>query len=662
MSHHPTAAELLDRHAGIELLSLDFFDTLVTRAVAQPTHVFAEMEARLLASHGRRWSGLAWQRVRAEQRAREVAAEDDVFRDVTHDEIMEQLQSAMGLTDAEREVVGALECQTECALARAVPFGRDLLEEARNRAIPVVVVSDNYMPAHQLLAMAHAAGLDSLEIDHIFVSSEHSGLKHNGCLFRDLLDAISISPRRILHVGDDRIADVEQPGRLGIATHRDARLRVSHRHMENTSPAVLPLSRVEAWLRDEMYDTGWDTVRALGAGPIALLVAAQIGDVLSVMRTKKVDGVYFASRDGWLAHQVWQRCPDVHGGVHGAYLSFSRSVFGRASITVVDERTARRFIDDHERLTVGELEARFDCRIEMTGDRGAPMTADAARALLIANSVAVVDASRALRARVVGYLDSIGLLRPGHHVVVDLGWTGASVADLADIVREESNGAATVEGRFLGLYWEATAHRTRLAMSAVAMDDIGPLADNVRLLGVIQYFETLMSAPHGSVVDFRGAEAGFAPMHAGNEVEERQYRELLSGVAEAAIASASAIVSGTHGSGVSLADLDRAGAWATMMQAAHTPRGDELSVMSLLRHVASVDHRDAGAPIVAAAPPRSSTLPFEWHGEIYDRTIRRHWLQGSVRAWRRDPKSRMFADQMLATWPLLQERWIEVPE
>ena len=87
-----------------------------------------------------------------------------------------------------------------------------------------------------------------------------------------------------------------------MATHRDARLRVTHRHMENTSPAVLPLSRIEAGLRDEMLGTGWDTVRAMGAGPIAVLVAAQIADVLGVSSSSVERDWRFARR--WLAARL----------------------------------------------------------------------------------------------------------------------------------------------------------------------------------------------------------------------------------------------------------------------------------------------------------------------------------------------------------------------
>ncbi|MEY3506658.1 MAG: hypothetical protein RI898_1412, partial [Actinomycetota bacterium] len=61
--------------------------------------------------------------------------------------------------------------------------------------------------------------------------------------------------------------------------------------------------------------------------------------------------------------------------------------------------------------------------------------------------------------------------------MVDLGWTGSSLADLADIVREETNGASVVEGRLTGLYWDASANRTRIALNGFAMDEFHSVDD-----------------------------------------------------------------------------------------------------------------------------------------------------------------------------------------
>jgi hypothetical protein len=491
------------------------------------------------------------------------------------------------------------------------------------------------------------------------VSCEHGGLKHNGRLWREVLEITGVTPRKILHVGDDVAADVTQPSRLGIATYCDPRMRVTHRNMENTSPDVLPLSRIEATLRDETYVSGWDSAHSIGACALAVLVAAQIRDVRTVLSQREVAGVYFAARDGWLAHQVWSQTSAAITDTPGHYLAFSRSVFGRANLTVVDDAVALRFVDQHEQLTIRQLGERFGCTMVSTYASDDVVDSDTAREIVLQNEQHILDASGKLRERVLGYLDTVGMLSPGHHVVVDAGWTGATVADLAELVSRTTQGRATIEGRFLGLYWDATTHRTRLAMHGLAMDDLGALDDNVRLLGVIRLWETLMTAPHGSLIDFADTHGGFAPVFAHTATEVSQHDEIVGRMCAAALESAISMVNGTHRSGVVLDDITGGAAWAAMMQVGHTPRRDELAVLSRLRHVASVDHTDDGTSIIAQAPRRSSTLPRERFGEIYDSTIKRHWMQGSLRVWARQRDATQFVQEMYGIWPFMSERWVE---
>ncbi|MEY3806746.1 MAG: hypothetical protein RIR69_1558 [Actinomycetota bacterium] len=657
-----SATELLNKHPHIELVTFDFFDTLITRTVSQPTHVFAEVEHQLVSSFGERWKGFSYKRVRAEQRARAVAAQDDSYRDVTFDEILNVLSTDMDLSVAEIELAAQHEMATEIALVKAVPFGRDVLDEVQRRGMAVMIVSDNYMPARHLVNMAHAAGLTNIEVSHVMVSCEHGGMKHNGRLWREVLEYSGVPAKKILHIGDDRNADVEQPSRLGIATYRDPRMRASHRFPENTHPSVLPLSRLEAWLRDDMYASEWETSRALGAGPIALLVASQIADVCDVIGERDVRGVYFAARDGWLAHQVWDNTLSASISIPAHYLAFSRSIFGRASIAEVNDHVLDRFVGQNEQLTPRQLGNRFGCELDAPDGVDVVLQADQLRELLVVNERVVVEASRALRGRVIGYLRSIGITSPGHHVVVDLGWTGATLADLSDIVREASNGEATVEGRFLGLYWDATPHRTRLAMRGYAVDDLDATENNLRLLGVIRFFETLMTAPHGSVTDFADADGNFTPLFARSDIETAQYSAVIGMVGEAAIESASAIVRGDHPASVTLDELTREVAWATMMQVGQTPRKDEVAFMSRLRHVASVDHQDDGIPLIARAPRSSSTLPYSRTQVLFRDLMNQYWPQGTIRAWEREKKTSVLADNIMRYWPIMKHRWIEVDE
>ena len=170
-----TAEQVLDEHSQASVLSVDFFDTLITRSVAQPTHVFAVMEQNLISSHGESWRGFAVARVEAEQRARQVAEQVDDQRDVSLDEIVYQLTQQLVLSRSDSDMVMALERETELQLVQAVPFGIEITELARRRGMRVVVVSDNYMPATHLLQMAHRAGYSWITRADISLAANTAG-------------------------------------------------------------------------------------------------------------------------------------------------------------------------------------------------------------------------------------------------------------------------------------------------------------------------------------------------------------------------------------------------------------------------------------------------------------------------------------------------------
>jgi hypothetical protein len=104
-----TPEELLDAHPGVRVLTVDLFDTLVTRSVAQPTHVFALMERELTEREGARWHGFAAARVLAERRARHVMAAVSEHADVSVHDVMRELACDRGLSPSGRKMLVQLE-------------------------------------------------------------------------------------------------------------------------------------------------------------------------------------------------------------------------------------------------------------------------------------------------------------------------------------------------------------------------------------------------------------------------------------------------------------------------------------------------------------------------------------------------------------------------
>ena len=652
-----SAEQVLDEHPQASVLSIDFFDTLITRSVAQPTHVFAVMERDLIAARGDFWRGFAVARVEAEQRARHNAASENEYRDVTFDEIGLQLAIGLALNLPDRDMVMALERETELMLVEAVPFGAAITQVARSRGMKVVIVSDNYMPATHLLQMAHRAGYSWMTETDIFVSCEHGGMKHNGILWPVVLSALNVPAGSVLHVGDDARADGEVPTSLGIATYVRDTMRTSHRDMINTTPTVLPLSRIEAQYRNAMDDTHWDVAEVVGGGLVAMIVAAQVIDAHFVVGHRSVAGVHFAARDGYLAHQVWNTLRSRGWELPEAtYTAFSRSVVWRACLSELTRDNVGRFVGDDEVLTVSRLERRVGCALDSQLDGDAPIDAATARDIVLKNTEAVLSACKSLRARLLKYLQSHEVLMAGHHIVVDLGWTGSTIADLAELVASESGDLAVLEGRLTGLYWDATPQRMRIAMHGFAMDEFGSTDDNVRLLGVIKLLEALVTAPHGSVVDY---EEDGTPVFVETAPELRAYEAVMRQVGDAAVRGALAILDGTHPSGITAADITKETVWAAIMQVGHSPRADEIELLSHVNHVTSIDHEGEGRPLIAMAPDDPSKVTLEDLPGIYDTLMHRHWMQGSLRALASNADSRWIADEVNKLHTMTSLRWVK---
>ena len=652
-----TAEQVLDGAAQATVLTVDFFDTLITRKVAQPTHIFAAMEQLLVAEKGSDWSGFALLRVQAEHDARVVAASDNPMRDITIDEIYLSFAQSHGLSMSERTMLIALEKKTELENVLPVAFGRELTGAARSRGLNVVIVSDNYMPSEHIVNMAHAAGYSWVTANDVIVSCEHGGMKHNGELWNVVIALKSLNPATTVHVGDDRIADDEVPASFGLTTHVRDVMRRTHRMMANSTPSVLPLSRIEAVYRDRHSGGEWPTAEVLGGGAIALMVASQIADVMSVLQTRPVSSIHFVARDGFLAHQVWEKLRASGVDLPPAqYTALSRSVIWRSRIENVSEEVAHRLVGDDETLTVDRLSRRVGCELASSRSDSAHLSADEARALLMANGSGIVAASRVLRDRLLAYIGSQGMLNPGHHLLVDLGWTGSTIADISEIVAEATNGTVTVEGRLFGMYWDAVPHRQRVPLHGYATNEFCGADDNVRLLGCQSLFESLITAPHGSVV---GYSDDAKPEFVSTECEVLAYDHVGKKVADAAVSSAFELLTRQHLSGVSANDLSAKVAWATMMQLGHTPRHDEVDLVDSISHITTIDHEGLGESLIAPMP--SAHVMHSELFEVYDELMHTRWVQGTLTRWESDVSLRWIPDELRKRNPVFQPQWVQIP-
>ena len=197
---------VLDRYAGLKVLSLDCFDTLLWRDCHAPADLFAALP------------GITpMQRTTGEGRARALARATRDARDVAIDAIY---AAVMPRADPRtRAAAIAAELAAEARHCHAFAPTVALMREARRRGLKVIIVSDTYLDQRQLLQLIAAAAGDDVAglIDRVFCSSSWAKPKSEG-LYGEVLPRIKARPDQILHIGDNHHADVLGVRPFGVNT------------------------------------------------------------------------------------------------------------------------------------------------------------------------------------------------------------------------------------------------------------------------------------------------------------------------------------------------------------------------------------------------------------------------------------------------------------
>ena len=194
-------------------MSLDIFDTALLRRVDEPRDVFRLVDAKYRAEHPTAAQfDFVPARIAAEERARHQAYSRSRTHEVTLSDIYDALRLPAGWT-------GDVLRETELAIERALlvrnPYVYGLYRAAVDRGIPVVFLSDMYMPSSFLASVLDDAGYTERAL--LLVSAEADGAsKATGGLYRAAVAHLGVRPDEILHIGDNEESDVRSALRRGL--------------------------------------------------------------------------------------------------------------------------------------------------------------------------------------------------------------------------------------------------------------------------------------------------------------------------------------------------------------------------------------------------------------------------------------------------------------
>jgi FMN phosphatase YigB (HAD superfamily) len=496
---------LLDKAPeGIEILSLDCFDTLIWRNTHGPSDVFAELDMAGGAVEPRSWAeGNARKRAKVRSGAKEVCLAD-IYR--------EMLASA---SDAEIDAAVARELAIEARHAFAFAPTVALMREAKRRGLKIILVSDMYMTEPQLRAhVTAAAGEDVLAlVDQVFVSSAFGEGKRDG-LFDHVVETLGVAPDRILHIGDNRAADYESAIEHGLhAVHlaqfddeSASRLRMeaaTARILDPSAGISRPIAqphRAAVAMRssdDPTYVLGHD-IMGPAMSTFAHWLKAEI-DAASEAAGKPVKPL-FVMRDGYLPHKVFDA---VYPEVGARTVDLSRFVALRASIA--DEASLGKHLDEWTgTLPIRSLARQlmlFEneyARFLKAGDAEAQSAALSKWVRGNADIQRKIFTRRAaFLKRLVAHMHYVGI-EPGDTVMlVDTGYNG-TVQNLVTPILAETMGVS-VMGRYVFLREKRRSGFDKRGMIDVRNYDYRTL--HALSLSIVS-LEQLCNVSQGSTIDF----------------------------------------------------------------------------------------------------------------------------------------------------------------
>lgn len=468
----------LKRRETPTVFSFDIYDTCISRNFARPRDLFLAIGERLagvgLTSPTKNaFIEEIWRcRVNATRYAHQVARPCE---SVTLKEIYQHFVIS---SDWEFTVNDLYQLELEIERANVFPI-KDIAQRIkllRNKNIPILFISDMYLPANFIGSMLKDFSLMQ-ENDSLYVSCEIGLTKKSGRLFSHVLAAENLKPAQLYHLGDDPINDVIRPKKLGIIAEQFT-LSALTRHESNflntfrtptmTASKITAISR-RIRLSQLSNESHLDnTLKELTCAVIAPFLTLYVAWVLRDANQRGISRLYFVARDGEIMFKIakvlslYQPTPELR------YLYGSRRAWLTSAIDFENSEWKRLVVVSGQGNNLSDILGRLgitpteiaESLVKLGFSLKQPnnhVTTEK-KALLILNQL-ISDAkirdilqskTASSREKALGYLSQEGLLDNENWALVDVGWRLICQTLLKQIL-DYQKFSGRVRGYYVGL-------------------------------------------------------------------------------------------------------------------------------------------------------------------------------------------------------------------
>lgn len=506
--------------------SFDIFDTLVTRKVGSPKHIF--LITGMLACEKEKLGIdpkiFVNERIQAQQ-----DLSDNKKRTTIHD-IYRQLSKRIGISPELSKRILELELKAEFNNLVPIESNVSKAKQLRKKGDKIVYISDMYLTTDILKKILRNAGVYE-EGERIFVSCEYGVGKKTGKLFRRVMEELNINPEDICHFGNSRTSDVmgAEKAELSGTWFRKGNLNRYEKYLSTIEnecmlpdDEILHYSRIAAASRlSRLSDTGRNEkskqifdIGSSIAGPVLLKF------VIDTLQKAKGKRIYFVARDGYILYKIAQlviKAHDIEADIRYLYVSREAIILSMLggpdgekyypqlskifSLSSVINVLKKLKVQDESIINSGISEKDLERQIS-TLDR------DDLKQIIFNDIIYsdILKESNRRKERLMGYLEEVGML-DGHDIaLVDVGWNLTIHDLLAEFL---STHKIVPDGYYFGIN-NVNCHVDYGVKTGFMYDK--RKGDKGISIGSSRIIEVFCSAPHGKTMDYHSDGKTFKPI------------------------------------------------------------------------------------------------------------------------------------------------------
>lgn len=342
--------------SGIDLVSFDIFDTLITRPFLKPSDLFFVLDEEFKQLDDQfRLESFHNIRIKSEELAR---LEEHDGEDVTLSQIYGVMQREYCVEKDVAQKVLASELDFETTFCRQRESAKELYDLAVYLGKKVIITSDIYLPKEAIEDILSNCGYKGHH--GLYISSYCGTMKITQNLYRYVATELNVLPKNILHIGDNYESDVIAANGAGWnGAHFPRATEVVpglFNRMFGTSESYarshLGISAAYSLAMNSYFDNPFRSFQRdsnyngspyfMGYFALGLSLLGFTKWMIDDAQEKRIDTIIFLSRDGYLPKQIFDLFQQrLNIPIRSCYLPTSRkamvplALFSRANLAEV---------------------------------------------------------------------------------------------------------------------------------------------------------------------------------------------------------------------------------------------------------------------------------------------------------------------------------------